>query len=353
MKKALIALSVAAGMIAAAQAENTTTLYGTLKYQTQVTKASGEKATSAVKDNRWNLDTASIKLGVKGTEDLANGLQVFYKMEFGGDASKGLNSTKKAYLGFTGGFGTLTLGKQDSLYKVVTNYNDIFESVYFGETMHYGAATGGGDLAKAISYVSPNFNGFQFGVAGVLDADDNAVNYKGIRLSDNKSFTAYQVGAWYSQNGFYAGLAYSVADTGALASIDRAGSIEVIGAAVGYSNDQFKVGFSAEHKEGWDHDYAGLWNLNPKDAIDAYSALADGNKYSLAGEYYYGPHTFRAGFGLADYNHDSDNIYSYALGYQYNFSKRTYTYVEAEYIDWNDSEIKNGYTVNLGLRHNF
>ena len=376
MKKALIALSVAAGMIASAQAENTTTLYGSLGVETQVNKNNTDSIRSSITDNRWNLDTSSAKFGIKGTEDLNNGLQAFYKIEFGFDPNGGVDSTRYAYLGLRGNFGEVTFGKQDSLYKIVTTKADIFQNSFYGETTHYGKATGGSRIPKVISYVSPNMNGFQFGLAGVLDGNHDAVGF-----SDNKSFAAYQAGVWYAQNGFYVGAAYSSLDVqkgksatllsaagnfrARTAPFDNSPSIDVVGIAAEYKNDQFKVAISAEHKSGNDVvGVSGPWGSNDASTPADFAAISqkraaerlawsDREKYALAGEYYSGPNTFRAGFGLADLNEFSSNIYTYGLGYQYNFSNRTYTYVEGEYIDWNVNNIKNGYTVRVGLRHDF
>lgn len=382
MKKALIALSVAAGMIASAQAENTTTLYGSLGVETQVNKNNTDSIRSSITDNRWNLDTSSAKFGIKGTEDLNNGLQAFYKIEFGFDPNGGVDSTRYAYLGLRGNFGEVTFGKQNSLYKIVTTKADIFQNSFYGETTHYGKATGGSRIPKVISYVSPNMNGFQFGLAGVLDGGHDVVGF-----SDNKSFAAYQAGIWYAQNGFYVGAAYSSLDVqkgrsatllsaltandgrvripAMTATPDNSSSIDVVGVAAEYKNDQFKVAISAEHKSGNDVDgISGPWGVNGDSSPANLAAItqkraaerlawSDGEKYALAGEYYSGPNTFRAGFGLADLKEFSSNIYTYGLGYQYNFSNRTYTYVEGEYIDWNINDIKNGYTVRVGLRHDF
>lgn len=377
MKKALIALSVAAGMIASAQAENTTTLYGSLGVETQVNKNNTDSIRSSITDNRWNLDTSSAKFGIKGTEDLNNGLQAFYKIEFGFDPNGGVDSTRYAYLGLRGNFGEVTFGKQDSLYKIVTTKADIFQNSFYGETTHYGKATGGSRIPKVISYVSPNMNGFQFGLAGVLDGNHDAVGF-----SDNKSFAAYQAGVWYAQNGFYVGAAYSSLDVqkgkpatrlsaasnfpARIRPFDNSPSIDVVGIAAEYKNDQFKVAISAEHKSGNDVvGVSGPWGSNDASTPADFAAISqkqaaerlawsDGEKYALAGEYYSGPNTFRAGFGLADLKqYFNSNIYTYGLGYQYNFSNRTYTYVEGEYIDWNVNNIKNGYTVRVGLRHDF
>lgn len=377
MKKALIALSVAAGMIASAQAENTTTLYGSLGVETQVNKNNTDSIRSSITDNRWNLDTSSAKFGIKGTEDLNNGLQAFYKIEFGFDPNGGVDSTRYAYLGLRGNFGEVTFGKQNSLYKIVTTKADIFQNSFYGETTHYGKATGGSRIPKVISYVSPNMNGFQFGLAGVLDGNHDAVGF-----SDNKSFAAYQAGVWYAQNGFYVGAAYSSLDVqkgkpatrlsaagnfpARIRPFDNSPSIDVVGIAAEYKNDQFKVAISAEHKSGNDVvGVSGPWGSNDASTPADFAAISqkqaaerlawsDGEKYALAGEYYSGPNTFRAGFGLADLKqYFNSNIYTYGLGYQYNFSNRTYTYVEGEYIDWNVNDIKNGYTVRVGLRHDF
>ena len=50
----------------------------------------------------------------------------------------------------------------------------------------------------------------------------------------------------------------------------------------------------------------------------------------------------------------SARFYTYGLGYQYNFSKRTYSWVEGQYVDLNgDDSDDNGYSVRVGLRHDF
>lgn len=343
MKKALIALSVAAGMIGAAQAENTTTLYGSLGVQTQYTHLNGVDG-----NNPWDLNTETAKLGVKGTEDLSNGLQAFYKFEFSFEDGRGLNRTRYAYIGLKGDFGTLTLGQQDSLYKVVTNYNDIFEDNFYNDwATHFQAAAGDSRIPKVISYVSPNFSGFQFGVAGVLDGSHDVVD-----PSNNQAFTGAQVGAWYNANGFYAGVAYSWVDTFAAPdSIDEDMSINtayssglsrVVGGAVGYSNDTFKAGFGVQHIDA-----------KRSDGLRSYKATV----YNAAGEYYLGDNTFRA--GVAMLNPQGENhFWTYALGYQYNFSKRTYAWVEGQYSKRNSEysardKRQIGYAVKVGLRHDF
>lgn len=346
MKKSLIALAVAASFVGIAQAENTTTLYGALSAETAFSDSKNSD-----EDNKWDLSYGSSKFGIKGTEDLSNGLQAIYKMEFDFDAENGVNETRYGYVGLKGDFGTLTLGKTDSLYGDLTTYNDIFENGFFGdENANYSAIRKGSRIAKQIRYDSPDMSGLHFGIAGILDGGHDV-----IKTSDSKSFVGFQTGVWYEQNGLYASLAYSSLDGDlpnylpAVAAVEEAkkegkkvtevdptkyqnGTTEVIGANIGYENDQFRVGLGAEH------------------------AASLGEKYNLAGAYYLGPNTFRAGFAVSDsddYN-AGETAYTYALGYQYNFSKRTFTYIDGTYIDHGDNEkADDGYTVNLGLRHDF
>lgn len=341
MKKALLALSIATGFIATAQAENSTTLYGGLGLK--VVSQKNDWIPSQGGTTKWNLHTHTAEIGVKGTEDLGNGMQAFFNFKFGfnndGDANNGLHKTDLALIGLTGNWGTLTLGKQDSIYKLAVNYNDRFKDLWWGLNNSYINVVGGGELTKAISYVSPEVAGFQFGVIGVLDGSHQFVKH-----SDSKSFTAYQASIFYRNSGFFAGLGYAMMDTDINWIIDPTtgqivglgsvgmGKTEAMGGSIGYSNDTFRIGLGAEH------------------------ASSIGDKVNVQGEYYVGPHTFRAGAAVAikDVMLNPDkNVYNYGLGYHYNFSKRTYTYIEGRYIDWNRDNVDNGFMTQIGLRHDF
>ncbi|UJF24286.1 porin [Suttonella sp. R2A3] len=309
MKKSLIALAVAAGSIAAVQAD-TTTLYGSLGYSISVADSTGEGKTAVDKlqENVWDLQTTTSKIGVKGTEDLGNGLQAFFKFEGTG----ALADSRYAYIGLKGDFGTVTIGRQDSVWKLATTYNDIFNDVYFKGHM------GTGRVPKAISYVSPSMGGLNLAGAIILDGDASV-----IKTSDNKGVDAYQIGALYNNNGLFAGAAYHFQHGDA--SSPKA-TTEFVGLNIGYSNDTFKVGFGAEHQA----------------SADEY--------YNLAGEYYFGQNTLRAGIG---YETNDDKDLEIALGYQYNLSQRTYAWVEGTYLK-SDADAKDGnYKALVGIRHDF
>ncbi|MBR1375059.1 MAG: porin [Cardiobacteriaceae bacterium] len=409
MKKLLVAAIAAASFGLVAHAENETTLYGSIAYDAAVVKKNDlsggfttnfpTSKTGTVKRNRESadFDTNVVKWGIKGKEEISSDLTALYQLEFNGKTGKG----RYAWVALSGAsWGTLKIGRQDSLYYLLTNYNDIFQNTFWGSNVYYDEGLRRPD--KAIAYVSPNFNGFNFAIVGILNGTkgDISDNYYGLdgaqNVTDSRAFGAGQVGAWYAQNGFFASLVYEyiksdlhlVADAGdiSLLGLDSTyKGTELIAGTVGYSNDTFKVGLNAQHK------------------------ASDGNKGSLVGEYYFGPNTIRAGFGYASSNDlraaksigmnynwqqiggtgtandpyvygdvasstNKKKVYTYALGYQYNFSKRTYTYVEADFIDWNVGDIHrhsgdsskavptsttttkgldDGYSVRVGLRHNF
>lgn len=352
MKKALIAASIAAGLAGVANAANTTTLYGAIAYEVQYQhNGTTYSSTSNNYKNQWDLNTDALRVGVKGEEDLNNGLTAFYNLLLDVGNTDGASSTRLAYVGLKGDFGTLTLGKQDSLYKIMTNGNDIFEDAFFDDSMHYGTLTGGTRPSKVISYVSPSMGGLTLAAAGILDGAHEADIAGNTGTSNN--FNAAQFGVKYEYNGLTVSGAYSWASTDKNSSSTDTAQANVLGGQINYANDQFYIGAGIEH------------------------AFKIGNKYNIAGQYFYGPNTFQAGVGLSNSDdlNAGDKVYTYALGYMYNFSKDTYTFVNAEYqhaaghnafydnrsnpgieaggVDHNDYVANNGYLVRVGLRHDF
>lgn len=315
MKKSLIALGVAAGMFGVAHAD-TTNLYGALGFSMSVENdgMNDRSLGDTFKDNVWDLATHTSRFGIKGTEDLSNGVQAFFKFEIGVDAAgtAGANTTRYAHIGFKGDFGTITLGRQNSLWKTVVDenyFNDVFTSAAEIEKL--------GRVGKAVSYVSPSFGGFQFAGSAVFNAAETA----------SKGADAYEVAAMYNNYGVNAGVVYSnlKAKTGTMKD-----TTELTGLNVGYKmDDTFSVNFGAAHKS------------------------SAGERYNLQGEYYLGANTFRAGVNYEDNVKGSPDPLTAALGYQYNFSKRTYVWVEGEYTDFDVKGRDDGYRVFVGARHNF
>ena len=157
-----LALLAAAG---AAQAQSSVTLYGAIDNGIQYVNNNGGHsqvglADSTVVSDRW---------GLKGSEDLGNGLKAIFQLESGFSANNGKlgqnNSLfgRQAYVGLASDqYGTLTLGRQ---YDAVT---DMVQGLT-GDAWTYLFATPGdvdnndnsSRFNNSVKYLSPTFGGLQ------------------------------------------------------------------------------------------------------------------------------------------------------------------------------------------------
>lgn len=165
MKKNLIALAVLAAS-GASFAQSSVTVYGladvwvgSVKTETAGGGTSTTQMTSGgVSGSRW---------GLKGSEDLGGGLKANLLLEQGfaldsGSATAGQAFSRQSYVGFSGGFGEVKLGKVWTAYDDVSGASDaMFDSgalapmnVIFRSTSYIG--NGG----NTIYYASPEMSGF-------------------------------------------------------------------------------------------------------------------------------------------------------------------------------------------------
>lgn len=116
MNKNIIALAVAAGFAAPMSANAAPTLYGHLQMELtdQEVCVAGTCASGNIMD-----DKKRGRLGVKGSEDLGNGLSAIYKFEWQVDTSKADvdDGDREAFVGLKGDMGTFIAGSVKSAYK--------------------------------------------------------------------------------------------------------------------------------------------------------------------------------------------------------------------------------------------
>lgn len=192
MKKNIIALAVAAAFAAPVAMADAPTVYGQLNLN--IADIDGQDVTVNSTDSR---------LGVKGSEDLGDGLKAVYGIEFGlagvADGSTVLTN-RNQFLGLAGGFGTVLMGRHDTPTKM-TQVTDLFPD---------GAAdiknlTNGLDSAEirasdVLAYVSPSFGGVK--VIGAYVADEDETN----------NWTNVAVTYGSTKEGLYLAAAYQEAD---------------------------------------------------------------------------------------------------------------------------------------------
>ena len=131
--------------------------------------SSSDKGTPGAADtDSAGLDVSASRLGVRGTVDLGGGLSAGYNYEFAvnGDNGAAIGTTRLHNVGLSGGFGSVLVGTQWALdYNYVWVKTDVMNvrSGWFAYN-----ANRAGRQSNAITYTSPDFNGFNFGLSAVL-----------------------------------------------------------------------------------------------------------------------------------------------------------------------------------------
>ncbi|MFZ4790124.1 MAG: porin [Candidatus Competibacteraceae bacterium] len=366
MKKSVLALSVAAALAAPLAAQADTILYGSARVSVDYNDEDvpfylfnpagtsiiglGTKSSPA-----WDMVNNDSRLGVIGSEDLGGGLSAVYQYEFGVDVTEGSNfeSNRPKYVGLKGGFGTLTLGTQETPYYHVAGVTDIFNSgktftgpVWLGGSFNGfkvdfsgNTSRGTGNLVRydnSVYYVSPEFSGFSAEAMLVM----NGVNSLNSPLGVNTPVYSDGVDVWniaakYSNGPFFAGVSYIKLDgesntfpiklnNGLVQTMDF--NLDQWTVGLGYNSGPFSVGFTYE--QGTLNEFGFLSNLR-------YDGVRiggdDATNYYLTGSYTFGNNVVSAAFGQLDPGTQGlDKVDNYVVGYQYNLSKRTRLW--AEYI---------------------
>lgn len=314
MKK-LLSIAIAAAVAAPMAVSADTTIYGLID-NALVNFDDGINDAWDIKDGN-----GTSRLGVKGNEDLGNGMKAIFQYEWDTEATEGGPTnpvglmTRLGYVGLTGGFGTVAIGRQWTPYYGAVGKTNIMNapSAGFRQTLN-SYRTG-----NALAYVSPNFNGFSAALAFVID------------------------------------------DSGS----DPEDSVDGTSLALKYDNGPLSVGlgyntFKANSATNTTPDDLDQWGLSAKynfgnfAIVGAYEdrnfGAADQEAWSLGAEAYFGNNTVRALVGETNKDAAADTD-AWAIGVQHNFSKRTRVY--AEYAEKNTDGGLDVSEFALGLRHDF
>lgn len=219
MKKSLIALAALAA-VGAASAQSSVTLYGVIDTgygweQTKVTQDVGPGVRSTVKERNIGLRSGELsgsRFGLKGQEDLGNGLSAVFNVEAGFDSARGhfldqtANGTgvgfgRRSVVGLKGGFGQVLLGRD------YTPLDAIADGPYQAVDRVTADGIGGWDLytarADGIHY-SGNFNGFGVQAFAGYNEDKRSVDgTTRVKVKDE----GYGLGVGYATGPFAIGAA--------------------------------------------------------------------------------------------------------------------------------------------------
>jgi predicted porin len=379
MKKSALALAVAAGLVgfgSAAYAD--TTLYGSARvsvdydeWDSDYVNVDGELLRIRGGSDAWDVYNNASRLGVRGEEDLGGGLSAIYQYEFGVDVTEGgnLNSNRPKWVGLRGNsWGSATAGTQWTPYYNVVGIGDIFNSSKVFDNRTYLGNTFGLRMDNSLIYSSPNWSGFGFQAMLVMNGScppsdpqlrsdlctrpGSADNRLPSNLSND--IDMWNLSMSYKNGPFFVGATYIALEG---PSFDDT----IIPTLPAWDGDQWAVAFG--------------YNSGPFAVTLAYEQgdvntlyRGDGENIYVTGQYTFGNNVIRGSYGyttaddgqydglLADgtlVRYTQSDVNNWALGYQYNFSKRTRLWVEYIGQDVDSELVGNRQVVSIGTRHDF
>ena len=301
-----------------------------------------------------NMKSNQSAIGVKGSEDLGNGLSAFFKIEYQTSVNDSANSGwqgRDQYVGLKmDRFGKLTLGTMSTAYKspgskIDPFYRTSLQSRVWGlqSALHSGKGENGqGRTTNTIRYDSPAWAGFS--LMGTYNFDQA----KDVGNDDD----TYSLGAQYKGGNFYAAVSYI--DTQADPSDTAAAQFL---AKYTWNNLEFHGIYELDK---------GLITAVRSDGLNNPASLGgaedDGaNLWSVGTSYTIGNNLLGFDFGKGSDSDGSDGISNNAddlqeydawriAGY-HKFSNRTRVYAGYVNQDFDDSGEQEIFSV--GMRHNF
>lgn len=334
MQKKLIALAVAAAASTGAFAQSSNVqIYGIVDYgytirhdRNQAAKDAGiSKTNSAFNSGQ----AAGSRIGFKGVEDLGNGLKAVFVLERGFAVDTGADAAgfnRQAYVGLSGSYGTVVGGKVYTPYYTLVSGLDPFADGTVG-TYHNVKGDINGlfnpvRVDNTVAYVSPTWSGFNFTAAysnnalGDESKTRNAANDNVYALAGNYVAPDWNVGLSY----------HYIASGKAQQGVDRGlKGIHNITLGGAYDFKAVKVSAFVSYDKA-NAKTEGFFPNNKK-------SLSQTN-FMLGAVAPFGKHAVKGSF---NYSYNSKNQYGkawqLAVGYDYNFSKRTNFYAAYSYIN--------------------
>ena len=345
-KKSLAAVAILGAFAGSAVAADVT-LYGLADLGLNYIHTDND---AGKKDDSFTMRTgqnSGSRFGLKGTEDLGNGLKVGFVLENGFDADTGSLTTKdkifdreaQAYV--EGEFGRISMGRVGQLASMNGSYGLLGVASPFssgwGQTIgpKHVMAAGLTRFDNTVTYVTPDFAGFK------VHAQYSFQNTASTDEPEGKSGTNryYGIGATYN--------------AGPLALVGVVDSINYKGNTVGKDKDHDDDSLSVTLGGSYDFEVVKVYALGQYfDNASGFSSSFDKDKFTPAkgGAEGWGLSlgasapafggTARAQMGYMDAEDVRASAdgktdftrYMFSVGYDYNLSKRTTVYTAASYM---------------------
>lgn len=317
--------------------------------------------------------------GLKGTEDLGNGLTVGFILENGFTSDDGADSepmfNRESSLFIQGAFGKFAMGRMGALNNGQSSWAKIGMINAFGTSFgEYTARADrifstAGQWDNMVAYETPDFAGFKvYAQYAMGSADEN----------ESTSDRFYSLGATYN-NGPFAGyfaidsINYATAGADGTPTADDSLTVTLGGS---YDFEVVKVYLGAQYFDevklssfggafnAWDT-LDGNWKFKGYSVSLSADAPVAGGKVMFGLGYVDAESSDWANdYGFSGAMDVDFKRYVVSVGYDYPFSKRTDVYAVASYMqdqsDWNPTDggastswDPSAYSVIIGLRHKF
>lgn len=204
LTRALVAsgiLSVASLPVLAAEPVS---VYGKVNVAIQTNDTQGDLNTE--------IKNINSRLGFKGSVDLMDNLETFYKIEYAvntsGEDGARTFTARNQYVGLAGEFGSVAIGRRDTVLKDSQGIVDPFDDLP-GDIENF--FTGDQRIAQTATYYTPTYNNFRLGITYV---PESSIEQKNAAGANNDADDGMSVAAIYGDTGFnnvpvYAAVAYN------------------------------------------------------------------------------------------------------------------------------------------------
>ncbi|MFN3295841.1 porin [Caldimonas sp.] len=348
MKKSLLALAVLGAFAGAAVAQSSVTIYGKLDLGLVKANDGASILTGGPSNDELQLaQQAGSRLGFRGTEDLGGGLRANFGFEHRFTPDNGAADSTFwqgfSWVGLSGGFGELRLGRDYSPYFWTNIAADPWGYDTVGQIgmVHTASAVAVvSRYSNLISYRTPNLSGLTAQVAVGLAEQTNDTK-------DNVGFNVeYRGGPLYVGFGFHQGDSAAGMTGLATALGTTPAALGIVAGDKGTS-----MGITASYNFGVAR-LIGAYSTAKAEATtagDDYSA----NNWSLAVSAPVGGGDLRAMYTRLTGKDLLDGIKNtkFGLGYHYPLSKRTKVYADIGSAKTTSLDRRTAY--DFGIQHNF
>ncbi len=210
MKKSLIAFAVLSAFASVASAQSSVVLYGVVDAGTS--HMSNQSATSGKKFSLDSSSLSSSRWGLKGSEDLGNGLKANFQLESSLQVDTGAAGSlfdRIATVGLSGDFGTVNLGRQTNLaYDTLTQVDPLGvahvgtnPNIVLG-SLNQASLFGAHGSSAGVTSATRQNNSVKFAFPSVLGGINFGAMYGFGEKTGNAAASSYVGGsAGFSQNG--------------------------------------------------------------------------------------------------------------------------------------------------------